>query len=577
MIAAIGQWTGLALSYLFIFASLGIAQLALRSGRVSPAATRKMVHIAVAHWWILAMLFIDDLTVALIGPVSFVGINWLSYRRHIFAAMEHPERRRNLGTIYFPLALTGLVLLTWSGVFPRWYGLVAILVLGWGDGLASVVGEHWGSRPTAHRFSVSGGTKSVLGTATMFLASGTVAATVIWLFSGPLRGEGGPTGGVWTTLVELMRQVGSRTWVGRPTDSAVLFGLSRLDGMVRILFERAAEVTTLLDPQTWPVAPTTIMATALVIAATVTAVELVTPWGLDNLTVPAAAFLVVILLVPLPGEWVVRLAWAVGLNVAVAVVAYLRGSVTATGAIAGAVVGMVIYLAGGGFYWSILMAFFASSSIIGRLTGRRDTGAQRRAVAEAMHAKGGRRDAVQVLANGGLAAIMAALHALSGRPIFMLGFAILMAAATADTWASEIGVLSRRDPVSILTFRNLPRGTSGGVSTLGLLASTGGALFIGLWFGVGYWLSHGWNGGEILAMVAAITGGGFLGSILDSLLGATVQAQYWDELRRAPTERRHNAGGEPNRLTKGIHLVTNDAVNALAGALATATLFVVVV
>jgi uncharacterized protein (TIGR00297 family) len=238
---------------------------------------------------------------------------------------------------------------------------------------------------------------------------------------------------------------------------------------------------------------------------------------------------------------------------------------------------MVIYLAGGGFYWSILMAFFASSSIIGRLTGRRGSGARRRAAAEAMHAKGGRRDAVQVCANGGLAAIMAALHALTGRPIFMLGFAILMAAATADTWASEIGVLSRRDPVSILTLRSLPRGTSGGVSTLGLLASTGGALFIGLWFGVGYWLSHGWNGGEILAMVAAITGGGFLGSILDSLLGATIQAQYWDELRRAHTERRHNSGGEPNRLTKGIHLVTNDTVNALAGALATAMLFVAVV
>jgi uncharacterized protein (TIGR00297 family) len=359
----------------------------------------------------------------------------------------------------------------------------------------------------------------------------------------------------------------------------VLFALSRLDGAVRLLVEQAAAVAPgmELNPAAWAWGPTTILAAALVLAATATAVELLTPWGLDNLSVPLVVFAMITLLVPMPAEWIVRLAWAVGLNVFVAVVAYLRHSVTATGAVVGAGVGMVIYLSGGGFYWSILMAFFASSSVIGRITGRRGAGADRRRQAESIHAKGGRRDGVQVLANGGLAALMAAAHALSGRPLFMLGYAIAIAAATADTWASEIGVLSSRDPVSILTLKPIPRGTSGGVSPLGLVASTGGALFIGLWFAVGYVVVHGWNEVELMAMVAAITGGGFLGSLLDSVLGATVQAQYWDESRRAHTERRHTSAGNPNRLVKGFHYLTNDAVNALSGALAAAALFVIVV
>ncbi|MEX2442835.1 MAG: DUF92 domain-containing protein [Alkalispirochaeta sp.] len=593
-ITQINQWTGLGISYVFIFAVIAVAQVLLRTRVLGAAATRKVVHIGVAHWWIIAMLFIDDLLVALIGPVSFILINWYSYRTHVFAAMEYSEPRKNLGTVYFPAALTALVALTWSGLFPQWYGLMAILVLGWGDGTASLVGEWLGARSPQGRFVVPGGTKSIGGTAAMFFVTGTVAAVVIWMFSGPLAtvsagiSTGGPAG-MWARTVATMREIGSQTWMGQPTDSTVLFALSRLDGAARLLVERATAVApdtltgaagaagVMLNPAYWAWNPTTILAAALVVAAAATAVELLTPWGLDNISVPLVVFAVVTLLLPMPTEWIVRLAWAVGLNVLVAVVAYLRHSVTATGAVTGAGVGMVIYLSGGGFYWSILMAFFASSSVIGRVTGRRGTRAERRRQAESIHAKGRRRDGVQVLANGGLAAIMAAAHALSGRPIFMLGYAITMAAATADTWASEIGVLSSRDPVSILSFRQIPRGTSGGISPLGLIASTGGALFIGLWFAVGYVVVHGWNGAELLAMVAAITGGGFLGSLLDSVLGATVQAQYWDEAGNAHTERRHTATGVPNRLVKGSHYLTNDAVNALSGALATAALFVVVV
>ena len=77
-------------------------------------------------------------------------------------------------------------------------------------------------------------------------------------------------------------------------------------------------------------------------------------------------------------------------------------------------------------------------------------------------------------------------------------------------------------------------------------------------------------------MVAAITGGGFLGSLIDSVLGATVQAQYWDRVKESYTERRHDAVGTANRLVRGFHLLNNDAVNALSGLVSMTVLFGVI-
>ena len=575
----IGAWVGLFLSITFVLAIIGIAQLLLARGVFSPSVTRKVVHIGVAHWWLIAMLSIDSLPVALIGPVAFVVINALSYRLHLFSAMEHRERRRNLGTIYFPIALTVLVGLTWGGLFPRWYGLVAILVLGWGDGVASLAGEWWSNHHCGGTFRVVGGRKSIVGTAAMFIFTIGVTTLVVWLFSGPLT-HATTTGSVsasWASLQETVRRIGSRTWVGRATDSTVLWALSRLDAAVRIIITHAVEVVPVPPfPLSWTLNPTSIVALALIIAAGATATELLTPWGLDNLTVPAVVFATLALLAPIPEAWLVRIAWAVCLNISLATAAYTKKALTPHGAVATAGVGMAIYCSGGAFYWSVLVAFFISSNLIGRLSARGERDSARREAAQAINAKGDERDAVQVLANGGIATLMAICHAFTGKPIYMLGFAISVAAATADTWASEIGILSTREPVSILTWRPIPRGTSGGVSVLGLIAGAAGALFIALWFAVGYVFTYRWDLAEVLSIVAAISGGGFAGSIADSLLGATVQAQYYDKTRNRRTERRVNTKGEANTLVKGFHLFTNDAVNALSGAVAVVVLFAIV-
>ena len=219
---------GVVISFGFVFAVIGVAQLLLRSGRLSASATRKVVHVGVAHWWLLAMCFFDRWEFAIIGPVAFVAINLASYLLRLFPAMEHEQRSKNLGTIYFPIALTATVLLTWAGPVPVWVGGVGILVLGYGDGMAAVIGE----RSTRGRFPIVGTMKSAAGTATMFAFSAAVVTVFLLVFADP------------ATLIA-------------PGASAAA----------------------------------SIALTAIVVAAAATVVEVVTPFGLDNLTVPIATTL----------------------------------------------------------------------------------------------------------------------------------------------------------------------------------------------------------------------------------------------------------------------------------------------
>jgi phytol kinase len=161
-----------------VFAVLGVAQLLLKSGRISASVTRKVVHIGVSHYWLIAMVLIDSWWAAAIPPLAFIFINTASYFARLFPAMEHEERRKNLGTIYFPIALLISVLLTWLGPVPIWMGGLGIVVLGWGDGLASLVGE----RTTGRTYRIFGNTKSVGGSVTMLVAALVVTVAFFAVF-----------------------------------------------------------------------------------------------------------------------------------------------------------------------------------------------------------------------------------------------------------------------------------------------------------------------------------------------------------------------------------------------------------
>jgi uncharacterized protein (TIGR00297 family) len=257
------------------------------------------------------------------------------------------------------------------------------------------------------------------------------------------------------------------------------------------------------------------------------------------------------------------------LNAAASALVFWRGSLDAGGAAMGTVVGTIIFACGGPLFWVILMAFFVSS------TGLGYAGRGAKEALKEIHQKGGRRDVFQVLANGGVGMVAAALFRLTGDHAWAAGFAVSFASSNADTWAGEIGVLSRAQPVSLLRFRPVRRGVSGGVSLLGTLASLGGALFISLVFAVVN-LRLGIFPGAFVRLAVFVAAAGVLGALVDSLLGATLQAQY--EARGAAgtpedpgllTERSRGADGKPNRLVRGLRWVNNDVVNLASCALVT--------
>jgi uncharacterized protein (TIGR00297 family) len=205
-----------------------------------------------------------------------------------------------------------------------------------------------------------------------------------------------------------------------------------------------------------------------------------------------------------------------------------------------------------GWSWAALVvAYFASAAGLTRYRA-----AAKASRVGALVAKGGARDAAQVLANGGVFAL-AALVSLTGPSVGWRALGVgALAAAASDTWATEVGTLVARAPRSIVSWQRVPPGTSGGVSAAGIAAAAAGAVFVALVAAL-----VGWRDITLAAVV-----GGVVGSTADSLLGATVQARRRCERCDDVTERRVHACGTPTRITGGVSWIDNDAVNALSTA-----------
>ena len=183
-------------------------------------------------------------------------------------------------------------------------------------------------------------------------------------------------------------------------------------------------------------------------------------------------------------------------------------------------------------------------------------------IVQGMHQKDGPRDHIQVMANGLPALICILIYGITGVRAWLVGYSVALTEAFADSLASDVGVLSRRAPVSICRFKQVPRGLSGGVSLWGTGAGLLGTLFCG---GL-CWMFH-----RDLAEAAVVVAFGFLGCIIDSILGDLVQ-----EKRQCPkcgklTEKKIHCEVETSHLSGcpfidncGVNLISNFLTAALA-------------
>ncbi len=219
------------------------------------------------------------------------------------------------------------------------------------------------------------------------------------------------------------------------------------------------------------------------------------------------------------------------------------GWLTSGGALAATGVGTAV-LYGMGVRGGILLAvFFVSGSVLPRAASR---------TSPVDHSP--RRNERQVLANGAWAAAAALLPT---SPASWALYSGALAAALADTCATETGALSRTAPRMITTGETVQRGTSGGVTRLGTLGGLTGALVMGS--------IAGWCSDSTIVGVSAAVGGG-LGMLLDSLLGATLQGVYFCSSCRVETEDAHHTCGTTGARVRGSRWVDNDVVNCCATA-----------
>lgn len=249
-----------------------------------------------------------------------------------------------------------------------------------------------------------------------------------------------------------------------------------------------------------------------------------------------------------PSALATRALAGLALALLIAFAARRARSLAPSGAAAATVVGTIAIAAGWG-WGALLIAYFAASSALSRWRG-----AEKARRTDDVVAKGGERDARQVLANGGAFALAAlgALTASTTAATVLWGAAAAgaLAAAAADTWATEIGTLATQPPRSVFTGRRVAAGTSGAISLPGTLAMIVGALAVAaLARAVG------------VAPFAAAALGGVAGAMADTVLGAAMQERRWCARCQMATERTMHACGATTACVGGVPGVDNDVVN----------------
>lgn len=243
-------------------------------------------------------------------------------------------------------------------------------------------------------------------------------------------------------------------------------------------------------------------------------------------------------------------------------------SLSSSGAIAAVIVGFLCMTAS--YSWGlVLIAFFVSSSKLTKI------GAERKRKLEDGYA-GGQRTWVQVFANGGFGALLAAVSIyyvglidrgvnFSSHPLFSwLTIAYLghFSCCNGDTWSSEVGILSSSKPILLTTLKRVYPGTNGAISLLGTSASALGGLFIGLV----YWTVNQFTAVATVPQwpIIVVCGmSGLMGSLLDSLLGATLQYSAFD-----PDKQKVVGKQTPKTVhISGLDVLDNHMVNFLSASM----------
>ena len=221
-----------------------------------------------------------------------------------------------------------------------------------------------------------------------------------------------------------------------------------------------------------------------------------------------------------------HIALTIGLSLIIAILSFKLRFLTKSGSIAVFLLAFIVFGIGG-WQWTIpILTFFVFSSVL------------------------------SVFANGGTAAILIIDYFFTGNNLIFILYVASIASVCADTWATEIGTMKKNKTYNILNFKKIEQGISGGISLVGILGAASGALLISL-------SSIYWTNINHVFFIFVIIISGILASLVDSVLGASLQVQYKCISCNSITERQIHCN-EPAVKSSGIKWINNDVVNLLS-------------
>ncbi len=279
--------------------------------------------------------------------------------------------------------------------------------------------------------------------------------------------------------------------------------------------------------------------------------EMLSYRGSDNFSIPVITFFSyeIFLINYTHGSLIDLLLWT-GLSILIFTLSYRLKSVSLNGAIGGFLIGILIFGSGGWALISPLVFFFVSSSILSKTKDKKDS----------------RRDLLQILANGAVPAFLALTYFFFSYELALFAYFGALAAATADTWATEIGYFSKKDPMLLIGFKRVKKGESGAISLIGTIGTIAGGLSIAL-------ISQTVHDSKLAIFI--ITAAGIMGSFVDSFFGQFIQAKYQCNISGEIVEEKYNLN-EKTILLNGVEWIDNNFVNlanTLTGALVAGLFF----
>ncbi len=296
----------------------------------------------------------------------------------------------------------------------------------------------------------------------------------------------------------------------------------------------------------------TVLLTAVSISIILTIIEALASQGSDNLFVPLFAAILLFTFNNNPeNEFVQNLFLGIVLAGIVSILSFRFKFLTKSGSAATFILAGFIF-GFGGWKWSLpIMTFFVLSSLLSKIRKKENK------KVETYFEKTGTRDYLQVLANGGFGGLLVIYNQIHYSELNYFIYLASLAAVCADTWATEIGTLKKRNTYNILNLKKIEQGTSGGISFIGTVGALLGSLVIA--FSGYFWIDIDPFYYFIVMIIA-----GVFGSFIDSFLGATIQAQSKCEICFKITEKEIHCG-ENTTHHHGLKWLNNDAVNFIAG------------